>query len=188
MLNARMYSQVHNSWKHGKPDKINQEQKPPKNVNTATHTPATMTNLQWSYVFLLQAISTGTKGKFRTSREKCGEKEDEFHVVEKAEFHVAAELQKSLAWDIMICYKITSIIKHHGSSFICLDRNEKHDQQGNKQIQVLHTTINLTYSEKNTSSLKILTLINSFYEYHKSSYQLPTIQPYIHLTKSIASH
>lgn len=133
VLNARMYSQVHNSWKHGKPDKINQEKKPPKNVNTATHTPATMTNLQWSYVFLLQAISTGTKGKFRTSREKCGEKEDEFHVVEKAEFHVAAELQKSLAWDIMICYKITSIIKHHGSSFICLDRNEKHDQQGNKK-------------------------------------------------------
>lgn len=48
------------------------------------------------------------------------------------------------------------------------DKNEKHDQQGHKPIYVLHTTINLTYSEKHTSSPKISTLIHSFYGYHKS--------------------
>lgn len=85
-----------------------------------------------------------------------GKKEDEFHMDKKAEFHVAAELPKTGLIQKIIerrnislivrCYIITSTIKYDGASIICLDKNEHAINKSNKQIHVLHTTIDLTYS------------------------------------------
>lgn len=100
-------SWVHNSWKkNSKPDKISTNTGTSKRYKLAVELSVPFTG-----------YCTGTKGNFKTSLDKCGEKEDD-QVVKKAEFHVAAKLLKSLAWDSIICYRITSIVRHDGSSFI----------------------------------------------------------------------